>query len=323
MRKGIKYSFLVIMLLMIGNGIQANRIETKTGKKLEIDKKKSILYKLEDGRSISYLEYGDTSGTPVVYCHGHPGSRLEWASFDLNDKVSEYGIRLIAIDRPGTGNSDYIAGNWLDTWPEDMIQLVNHLGVDSFGVLGVSGGAPYALAIASKYPERVSRVVMVSGMGPKNAPNMKNGLAWNYAKVPSSIRKMMLGLTKMGTEKDPDLFTEKMIESLSQPDAALLTAYPKLSKGILEHGFAEALKNGTKGVSHEAYVYKKKWPFELKDIRSKVYLWHGTQDANVPYSVGEYLTEELPNCVAVFAEGEGHLTTILNFLPDYLTIFRP
>jgi hypothetical protein len=60
---------------------------------------------LSDGRTLAYLDSGDPEGHPVFYFHGSPGSRLEGLMYDeLNQQL---GIRMIVLDRPGYGLSDF------------------------------------------------------------------------------------------------------------------------------------------------------------------------------------------------------------------------
>ena len=119
---------------------------------------------LSDGRTLAYLEIGDPEGHPVFYFHGGPGSRLEGL---LYDKVSlQYGIRMIAIDRPGYGLSHFQKDRTYLDWPEDISELANQLGIDRFAVLGWSSGGPYAAAVAHGIPQRITVAAIVAGEGP-------------------------------------------------------------------------------------------------------------------------------------------------------------
>jgi pimeloyl-ACP methyl ester carboxylesterase len=61
--------------------------------------------RLRDGRRLGYAEGGDPAGRPLLYFHGWPGSRVEGR---LGDEAARAkGVRLIALDRPGMGLSDY------------------------------------------------------------------------------------------------------------------------------------------------------------------------------------------------------------------------
>ena len=67
--------------------------------------KTTNLITLPDGRKLAYAEFGKSDGHPVIYFHGGASSRLE--PLLLGDElISQYGLRLIAPDRPGIGQSD-------------------------------------------------------------------------------------------------------------------------------------------------------------------------------------------------------------------------
>ena len=66
--------------------------------------------KLKDGRMLGYAEYGAPEGKPVFYFHGFPGSRLDWPISDSDDSATQLNARIIAVDRPGMGLSDFKRG---------------------------------------------------------------------------------------------------------------------------------------------------------------------------------------------------------------------
>jgi pimeloyl-ACP methyl ester carboxylesterase len=111
--------------------------------------------KLGDGRALAYAEYGDPVGRPVFYFHGFPGSRLEAALAD--SAASSVSMRLVAVDRPGYGRSDFKPRRRILDWPEDVSELARELAIDRFSVLGVSGGGPYGIpsARATRPPHAV------------------------------------------------------------------------------------------------------------------------------------------------------------------------
>mgnify|MGYP002713305070 CR=1 FL=1 len=91
---------------------------------------------------LGYAEYGDPAGKPVFHFHGSGGSRLE---HPVTPESLE-GVRYICMDRPGHGNSDYAEGYTMLDFPDDVVQLADHLQLDKFYVLGWSAGGPRALA---------------------------------------------------------------------------------------------------------------------------------------------------------------------------------
>src|SRR5438046_9454489 len=115
----------------------------------------------ENGERVAFSEYGDTSGEPVMFCHGWPSSRL-MAQF-THDAARELGVRIISPDRPGIADSSFVAQRKLLDWAPLVSELADFLKLEKFRVLGISGGAPYAYALAWAMPERVRVIAVVSG----------------------------------------------------------------------------------------------------------------------------------------------------------------
>ena len=136
--------------------------------------------KLKDGRTLGYAEYGAPQGKPVFEFHGNPSSRL--GSKFLDEAAKRLGARIIGIDRPGMGLSDYKSGRQLLDWPDDVFELADALGIDRFAILGGSGGTPSVLACAYKIPERLTAVAVLFGPPPLDMPGAAD--SWSRAERP-------------------------------------------------------------------------------------------------------------------------------------------
>jgi pimeloyl-ACP methyl ester carboxylesterase len=252
---------------------------------------------LKDGRRLGYAEFGVASGKPVFHFHGYPGSRLEGKL--ANGVAAKCGVRLIAIDRPGMGLSDFRPKRAMLDWPDDVTELADFLKIGRFAVEGISGGGPYAIACAYKIPGRLISVGVVSGV----CPSWDAGAPWER---PRSI-------------EDVENFWKSFSQMMPGPDKKqILDA--KIMRVLAEEVF-EAFNQGFEGVEQERKLYGKPWGFRLEDISSKVeiYLWHGKLDVNVPFSASQAVARAIPNCKAVFYAREGHYSTALNHLGE---IFR-
>ena len=274
--------------------------------------------KLQDGRSLGFAEYGAPQGKPIFYFHGFPSSRLDWQLFNNDTTLSELNIRLIAPDRPGYGLSDFKRGRKMIDWPNDVIELADALQIEHFAVLGISGGGPYAAACAFGIGNRLFKSGIVCGMGPADAPGMKQGVSWTIPGKPSIIRIAILKLTSLGLTRDPDQFLSKSKETMSDLDGQLL-GQPELAELFID-GMREAFCHGARGANQEAGLYASPWGFDLRDISAEVHLWHGEQDLNVPVIVGRHVAKAIPNCQATFLEDEGHLTLPLNHMEEILSV---
>jgi pimeloyl-ACP methyl ester carboxylesterase len=263
---------------------------------------------LADGRRLGVAVYGALGGEPVVYCHGFPTSRLEAAL--AHEPALCHGVRLIAFDRPGFGMSDFQPARCIADWPRDVIEAVDTLGIERFAVLGISGGAPYALACAAANPARVAAVAIVSGLGMcEAAPSVSDmnsferGSLWLARNAPALSRLLNRQFALLLRRYSQQ--TIRLLASSMRPaDRATLTD-PVIRAG-LANALREAFRHGGEGAAHELILYARPWEIALKAIRTPVYLWHGAQDVTVPVAMGRRLAAMLPNCRAEFLSGEGH-----------------
>ena len=115
-----------------------------------------------DGRPLGVAEFGDPDGTPVLWCHGGPGSRLEplW----LHGAADRAGLRIVGFDRPGYGLSEPRPGRTIVDTVTDMLAVADRLALQTFATVGVSTGGAYALALAAVVPDRVRGVVACCSM---------------------------------------------------------------------------------------------------------------------------------------------------------------
>ena len=276
--------------------------------------------RLKDGRRLGYAEYGDPTGKLAFFFHGMPGSRLE-ARF-ADEIARKHALRLIAVDRPGYGLSDFQRGRSFLDWPDDVVELADALGIERFAVGGVSGGGPYVAACAYKIPQRLTAAGIVSGVGPFEAPEATQGMSRQNRLLFGLARRfpwavpVPLWLAAQGLRRFPKRAASFIERSFPEPDRKVLQSHPEVLDMLLRDA-AEAYRPGVRGAAWESIMYARPWGFRLEDISMPVYLWQGEADANVPVSMGHYQAHAIPNCHATFYAGEGHLLCI-DRMPEIL-----
>ena len=100
------------------------------------------------------------SGEPLMLLHGFSGSSQDWMA-----SASEWGnqFQFIVPDLRGHGRSGILLKPFRhEEAATDMLALLDHLGLDSCKGVGVSGGGNVLLHMATKQPERVKVMVLVS-----------------------------------------------------------------------------------------------------------------------------------------------------------------
>ncbi len=101
--------------------------------------------------------------------HGSPGSRFLQ---HVGSGYVDHGAQVITYDRPGYGLSTRMPGRRVVDAAADVKVIADALELSEFGVVGISSGAPCALAAAAVLPERVSRCATVVGDAPFTAPDL-------------------------------------------------------------------------------------------------------------------------------------------------------
>lgn len=246
--------------------------------------------KLPDGRLLGYAEYGDPAGRALFFFHESPGSRLSGAFLDSAAK--ERGIRVVALERPGFGLSDYQPGRRVGDWPADVREAARQLGWERFAVLGCGAGGPYALACAASPGEQLTAVCVVSGEG------LPTGAG------PGRLRaKAGIALDSLLVRRAPALYFRTLLRNAPQADRAQLSA-PALRAALLRSA-REAFRHGTRGVAEEAALVSKPWGVELAAVSAPVSLWQGEAESPGRVAAARALAAAIPACVATFVPGAG------------------
>lgn len=261
---------------------------------------------LRDGRQLAYAEYGRQRGSPAFYFHGTPGGLLEGRLLDEAARLQD--VRLIAVDRPGYGRSDFKKGRRLTDWPDDVADLADALEIDRFGVVGLSGGGPHAQACAAAMPDRVTTAVIVSAAGsPEAAIDGHGRLARIFIKAILAMTPIFAWIAAMWAA-----FWAPHTRQWMMPrriDRAVM------KRRDVREGFVEevraALRPGGRAMAQDLVLFSRPWGFTPRDVGAvPVRLWHGDADKVVPVSIGQYFAREIPGCRATFVAGGGHMMII-------------
>jgi pimeloyl-ACP methyl ester carboxylesterase len=278
---------------------------------------------LRDGRRLGYAHYGEPDGEPIMYFHGHPGSRLEARL--AHAAAAAAGFRVIALDRPGYGLSDFLPGRAITGWPADVAQAADALSIDRFSVAGASGGGPYALACAALLPGRVVRAAVISGVGPFQVRGITAGMRWQNrvgfqlgARWPALARTLMRSMHRNISSR-PERLIDALARGMSPTDAEIVRR-PEV-RTLLIADITEAFRQGADGAGHDIVLLGRPWGFSPRDISQEVYLWQGEADTLVPPAMGRYLAEQIRHCHATMLPGAGHLL-IIDRMPDLIGAFR-
>lgn len=270
---------------------------------------------LQDGRALEYAEYGDPQGDDLLFFHGFIGSYHQ--ASPAHEAAKQHGFRLIAPNRAGIGHSSPNETRTIVERMDDVRQLLEKLGIDDFGVVGVSGGSPYALAAAHVFQTRVKTIAAISGMGTIADPELLAQMEPSRRRILKLgkfplLAQLYLAWQMRGYKKNPEAFLDVLIRRWPQADQKLFERQElrTMFLGDLENTLG--IGTGTKGLARELQRYFH-WGFDPQGIQQKAHLWHGTDDRVVPSIMSEFMAKKLQNSeVSLHAGGHFMIVNIVN-----------
>jgi pimeloyl-ACP methyl ester carboxylesterase len=284
---------------------------------------KERFVQLQGGEVVAFQEYGDPNGVAVIFCHGWPSS-LTMAQL-TDEPARELGVRIISPDRPGISGSSLQSDRKLADWPGVIERLLDHVGIGEFRVLAISGGAPYAYAMAATMPARVQAIAIVAGAIPmaelKDARGLLPLYRWMLAlhrTRPRLLRRLFCMAQPVLALRPPLRLRPLLLKMLmlrpcdaeSLRDAAAFEAIFESQR--------RAWRGSLEGVMADAQIYAQPWGFSLEDIRVPVRLWHGKQDRAFSVHLAEEVARRLPDCNARFIDNAGHYSLPIRHMREIL-----
>ncbi len=232
-----------------------------------------------DGTEIYYKDCG--TGAPVVFSHGWPLTADAWENQMVF--LASNGYRCIAHDRRGHGRSSQPwQGNDMDTYADDLAELIIDLDLNDVTLIGHStGGGEVARYIGRYGTSRVVKVVLLGSVTPLMLKTHDNpdGLAM---KVFDDIRK--------GVSDDRAQFFKVLTEPFygtNRPNSAI-------SKGVRNAFWLQAMQGGLKNeLDCIAAFSETDFTEDLKKFDVETLIIHGSDDQIVPIDASAHASYQL------------------------------
>ncbi|MDN3359129.1 alpha/beta hydrolase [Actinomadura sp. DC4] len=266
-------------------------------------------------------ESGEPKGRPVFLLHGTPGCRLGPRPRPI--VLYQSGVRLIAFDRPGYGESDRKSGRTVADAAADVAAIADALGLRRFAVLGRSGGGPHALACAALLPGRVTKAAALVPLAPHGA----DGLDWfagmtasNVAEFSAARRSVSVVAGRLGPaaeriREDPGSHLAGLLDELTDADRKIIGDVG--IRRLLVSNFAEGLRSSAAGWVDDVIALVTPWGFDPGTISRPTLVWHGAEDRFSPAGHAAWLGERIPGARLILHPGGSHFSA-LDVLPRLL-----
>jgi pimeloyl-ACP methyl ester carboxylesterase len=268
-------------------------------------------FDLDDGRVLRMMESGVADGTPILVFHPTPSSRLFVRQHA--DAALRTGVRLVGFNRPGSGGATMTAPG-LRVVAEDAIRVADAAGLDTFPVLGFSGGTPFAAATAALFPDRVRAVGLCAAVAP---------LPLDETDALDQEKRHLADLLAL----DDGALAAALVVEASDEDARYLDAVVAASQVVTlrdavgdEDGGGGTPTYETLDFDHAAF--SPPWDVDVTTVTAPTWVWQGTRDQVTPLVHAEWYAARLPTATLVPRPGLGHLGSFEAHRDEMLATLR-
>jgi non-heme chloroperoxidase len=249
-----------------------------------------------DGRTSYYIDEGDPDGRAVVFIGG-AGTSLE--AFQLTEFArtsrEELGLRVISVERNGFGESELDLDLDYADYNAEILAVLDHLGIDRFAVLAISGGGAYAAQLAAQAPERVISLHAAAAVS---------------STLPTrSARNCSLTLEQRNAQNAFWTANPKIWWGVPGSPVLVIPGWQTAAYADATRSFYVGGQMGDpSALSHEGMLpCGPDAVVDAQRITAPAYLYWGGADTSVPVAVMKQWQDALPNVVkATVYPGEGH-----------------
>jgi len=263
------------------------------------------LITLENGQ-LQYALTGE-KGPVVLYLHGGLGGADQPLRLD--------GFRVLTPSRPGYMGTELSVGRTLPEAASAFAELLDSLDVQQVAVLGISAGGPSALEFASRYPERVSALVLVSAITkqrPRPSPERRRFARWTDVVVGEGFSDWLL--IRLVSHSPELVLSHPESEYLSAADLELMQDSPEALARMVDLTVQKLSfsKRRFSGFANDRTIYSQLGEPDLA-IAAPTLVIHGTADRDVGFDHAESVVRRIGNAELFPVEGAGHSAFYLRF----------
>lgn len=259
-----------------------------------------------DGVRLFYRVVGAGRDT-VIVLHGGPGLTMDYLARDLTPLTAHHA--LLFYDQRGAGRSSLVADSAaLDgrRFSEDLETLRQHFGLRRVTLLAHSWGAGVAALYASRYPDRIARLVIVDAIPLRHEELVQFRSDLAARRDSATRRKIASALDAMRANPADTAACRAYYALWFRPFFADPSA-PHRSQGDFCADAPESRHNKFVNIDRLVYASLGQWDWRpaLRRVHAPALVIHGAEDV-LPVAGGREWAAALPDARFVLLPGAGH-----------------
>ena len=247
------------------------------------------------------IEYADRgTGETLLAVHGTLGGCDQGLVSTEFFRVN--GFRIIAPSRPGYLRTPLATGSSPEQQGDALAALLDAIGLEKTVVFAGSGGGPAAYALASKHPDRVTRLVQIDSVC-MQIPALR--FASLTARDPALrlqlwfLRHATISLLKMLLRR----FGQATAQQAAARAASLASDPVRIAQLESILMASTGWKHRRDGFFNDSTTFTSMAPLNLQDVTCPVLIMHGTGDATVPPENAEYAHQQIADSQLYWMKG--------------------
>ena len=258
-------------------------------------------FKLSSGKTVAYVDEGEKDWLPVLYVGGAGTAARAMSLTEFARTLRhQLNLRIISIGRNGLGQTEYAAEWGYQDYAKEVKEVLNHLGVNNFVGLAISGGGPYLAAVAAELPDRIVSLHLAAALTQSPAD------AWNCKGTFEDTAKTMRGyatrpLVWWNLGENTSVARVPGFQDTANEDGAR-SFY---MRGQLYDEDNDPRKRVEHAVTEEYRRFCTKVP-DTSAVKAPAFIYQGLKDTSVPAVHAENWKKKLKVKKIRFYPGEGH-----------------
>lgn len=208
------------------------------------------------------------------------------------------------------GHSDFNPEQTLLDYPLDVKALAEHLSLGRFGVMGWSGGGAPTMTCGYVIPDLIDFCIVLGGYTPLDTPELASFIpktdrfAYQFLSKPWLFNRIFW-LIQWMVKLTPSMYYNILKKTVNESDQAILMVPSNHHLFMMDQ--TDCFTKGYRGTALDARLNYQPWNYDIRNITTRIDIFHGTEDKLVPFAFAERNASLIKNCYLHPLENQGHL----------------